>query len=117
MIFGKKQSVVPSAVSEVDVAQALRLNEQGGLLLDVREPNEFAEIHAPNSTLIPLGKLGASLNELTVDKDQNIAVICRSGVRSAIAAKLLRDAGYSQVSNIKGGIIAWVRAGLPVIQR
>jgi rhodanese-related sulfurtransferase len=107
----------PQPVNEVDVAQAFDMNKQGALLLDVREPNEYAEIHAPDAILIPLGQLKTRFPEIAAYKDVPIVVICRSGVRSAAATQLLQAAGYSLVSNIKGGILAWERAGLTVVRK
>lgn len=103
--------------NEVDVVRASDMNKQGALLLDVREHNEYAEIHAPDTILIPLGQLKTRLPEISAYKDTPIVVICRSGVRSATATKLLQEAGYSLVSNIKGGILAWERAGLMVVRK
>jgi rhodanese-related sulfurtransferase len=65
--------------------------------------------------LIPLGELGGRLAEIAAYKDKPIAVMCHSGRRSAKAVKLLQEAGYTQVSNISGGISAWQKAGLPVL--
>lgn len=78
-------------------------------LLDVREPHEFKEAHVPGSVLIPLGNLSMKLGEVPTDKP--IVVICRSGNRSGVATGMLRRAGFSQVQNMKGGIIAWARSG------
>ena len=78
-------------------------------LLDVREPHEFKEAHVPGSVLIPLGHLSAKMGELPTDKP--IVVICRSGNRSGAATGMLRRAGFPQVQNMKGGIIAWARSG------
>jgi rhodanese-related sulfurtransferase len=101
----------------VDVKQAQSMNQQGALLLDVREPAEYAAIHAPNAKLIPLGEVGLRLKEIEAYKDKPIAVICRSGRRSAKAVALLQEAGFSQVSNVQGGILAWEQAGLEVIKQ
>ena len=100
--------------STVDVQQAAVLRNQGALLLDVREPGEFAEVHAKGARLIPLGQLAARLNEIVQYKNQPVAVICRSGRRSAQGAEILRNAGFTQVANVEGGTNAWVNAGLPV---
>jgi rhodanese-related sulfurtransferase len=105
------------AADGVDVKQAQNMSKQGALLLDVREVGEYAEVHAPNATLIPLGEMSTRLNEISAYKDKPIAVICRSGRRSAKAVQLLRDAGYSQVSNVNGGMSAWENAGLAVIRK
>ena len=103
-----------SLAPEVDVKQAATLQSQGAFLLDVREPSEFAEVHARNATLIPLGQLQSRLNEIAQYKDKPVAVICRSGRRSAHAAEILRGAGFAQVANVEGGTNAWLSAGLPV---
>jgi rhodanese-related sulfurtransferase len=100
----------------VDVKQAATLQSQGAFLLDVREPSEYAEVHAKDATLIPLGQLQLRLNEIAQYKDKPVAIICRSGRRSAQAAEILRSAGFTQVANVEGGTNAWVGAGLPVVR-
>lgn len=80
--------------------------------LDVRELHEYRDDgHIPGSVHIPLRELGRRLRE--VDREREVVVVCRSGSRSAAAAQLLADEGY-QVRNLRGGMIAWSRAGLPV---
>ena len=100
----------------VDVRQAQSMNQQGALLLDVREPEEYSALHAPNAKLIPLGQLSSRLPEIMSYKDKPIVVVCRSGRRSAQAVSLLQEAGYSQVSNVSGGMNAWAGEGLEVIR-
>lgn len=75
------------------------------LLLDVREPHEYDICKLPNSKLIPLGQVEKRIGE--IDRDADIIVYCRSGVRSAQAAKFLLDAGYRKVKNMEGGMLAW----------
>ena len=104
------------AADGIDVKQAQIMNKQGALLLDVREPDEYSAIHAPDAKLIPLGQLNARLKEIEAYKDKPIVVMCRSGRRSAQAVSLLKEAGYTQVSNVKGGIVAWEGSGLAVIK-
>jgi sulfur-carrier protein adenylyltransferase/sulfurtransferase len=74
-------------------------------LLDVREPNEFKIGRIPGSTLIPLGEVPQRVNEIPRDKD--IIVHCKMGGRSAKAAAFLRQQGYKNVKNLKGGILDW----------
>ena len=74
-------------------------------VLDVREPHEFEICRIPGSTLIPIGQLHSRVGEL--DRDSHIVAHCRSGVRSAKAVKLLREAGFPRVENLAGGILAW----------
>jgi sulfur-carrier protein adenylyltransferase/sulfurtransferase len=75
-------------------------------ILDVREPNEYQICRIPGSTLIPLGELPRRVDEL--DPGRQIVVHCKSGVRSAKATKQLRDRGFAQVTNLEGGILAWI---------
>lgn len=105
-----------SANNGVDAKQAQAMSQQGALLLDVRQPEEFSAIHAPNAQLIPLGDLPARMQEISAYKDKPIVVICRSGRRSAKAVELLKEAGYSNVSNIAGGIQGWESDGLEVVR-
>jgi molybdopterin/thiamine biosynthesis adenylyltransferase/rhodanese-related sulfurtransferase len=82
-----------------------RLDDDLGVsVLDVREPHEY-EVANIGARLIPLGELPERLIEL--DKDETIAVHCKTGGRSARAVKLLQEAGFENVYNVKGGITAW----------
>jgi rhodanese-related sulfurtransferase len=86
------------------------------LLLDVREADEFSgELgHVPGSVLIPLRELPGRADELTEHRAADIVVVCRAGVRSATAAAILTGLGFEHVSNLKGGMLDWNDAGLPV---
>jgi rhodanese-related sulfurtransferase len=101
----------------VDVKQAQSMVSGGALLLDVREPSEYAVIHVPDAKLVPLGEVSYRLKEIEAYKDKPIAVICRSGRRSAEAVAILQGAGFTQVSNVQGGIQAWEQAGLTVVKQ
>lgn len=104
------------AFSTIDVQQGRSLKEQGVLLLDVREPAEYEEVHAPGSTLVPLSELPSRLQELRSHLLKPVAVICRSGRRSARAAEIMTRAGFTNVYNVQGGMNAWEAASLPVIK-
>lgn len=83
-------------------------------LLDVRMEPEYAEFHLPGATLVPLPELPDRLGE--IDRDKPVAVYCRSGMRSAAAAKILAGAGFANIVNLLGGATAWrgaVAAGTP----
>lgn len=100
------------SIEEIDPAAANALVEGGALLLDVRNDDEWVEGHAPAALLMPLPVLGDRHTELPTDR--RIAVICRSGARSARATEALVGAGYDAV-NVAGGMIAWTEAGLPIV--
>lgn len=74
-------------------------------LVDVREPFEYDICRIPGSKLIPLGELASRMSEL--DSADEIVLQCKSGARSAKALKLLREAGFSKLNNLEGGIAAW----------
>jgi rhodanese-related sulfurtransferase len=105
-IFKKKfESVSPAA--------AKLLQEKGAILIDVRESQEFKNSHAPGAKLISLGALERRLKEIPIE--QEILVVCQSGIRSSQAAGILSKNGY-QVKNVTGGMAAWQRAGLKVVR-
>ena len=85
------------------------------VVLDVRTAAEFAEGHIQGAVLIDQGQSDfMEKAKATLPTDKTIAIYCRSGRRSANAAGRLADAGYKCV-NLKGGIIAWKKANMPVI--
>ena len=98
-------------VPEVEVEEVSERAEAGALLVDVREPDEYAEAHAVGARLIPLAEVADHVDELPTDAP--VYVICRSGARSASAAELLRSRGVDAI-NVFGGTLAWIDAGLPV---
>ncbi|PIZ23967.1 MAG: rhodanese-like domain-containing protein [Comamonadaceae bacterium CG_4_10_14_0_8_um_filter_57_29] len=104
-----------AAPATVNVTQVTALQRQGTLLIDVRQPDEYAQGHAPGSTLIPLGQLAQRLPELAGYKNKPVALICHSGNRSSKAQQLLQQAGFTATSNVEGGMVAWQKAGLPVV--
>ena len=91
-----------------DVAPLL---DAGAILLDVRERHEWRAGHAPTSRHVSLAELADRHHELPAGR--TIITVCRSGMRSAQAARLLAGYGW-HVANVSGGMHAWVRAGLPV---
>jgi molybdopterin-guanine dinucleotide biosynthesis protein A/rhodanese-related sulfurtransferase len=80
------------------------------VLIDVREPDEWAEVRASGARHLPLGELEARVGEVPTDRP--VYVICRSGARSQRAALFLRGAGVD-AANVAGGTLAWAEAGLP----
>lgn len=77
------------------------------LVLDVRNPEEIAVCRIAGSTVIPLPELADRLGEL--DKTAAIVVHCKSGARSAKAVALMREAGFADLRNLTGGILAWIK--------
>jgi rhodanese-related sulfurtransferase len=101
-------------VKEISALEAAELVEKGrGVLLDVREPQEWVTVRAPGALHIPMRQVATSTGQLPARR--TIACICHVGARAAIMAEALTDAGYDAV-NVTGGMDAWEAAGLPVVR-
>src|SRR5213078_4245444 len=74
-------------------------------IVDVRNPEEYAICKIPGSVLVPLPQLGQRFGEL--DKNREMVVHCKSGMRSTKAIAFLRQQGFTKLKNLKGGILAW----------
>lgn len=81
------------------------LNDRKRFYLDVRTPAEFKGNHIKGFKNIPLQTLNSQLNQ--IPKDKEVIVICQSGMRSKQAVKVLKKAGYSNVTEVRGGMNAW----------
>jgi rhodanese-related sulfurtransferase len=104
-----------SAGPGLDTLGATRLiNDTHAIVLDIREPAEYASGHLPNARNIPAGELEKRMGELPAAKP--VLVCCASGSRSGRAIATLRKAGREQVFNLDGGLQAWRQAGLPVVK-
>lgn len=111
--IGQGQPLINTLPAEISVAEAAQLDPEEWFFLDVREPSEWAEVHIPYATLIPLGDLMARLSE--IPKIKNIVVVCRSGNRSAVARDLLLRSGFTSVTSMAGGMSTWQAQGHPVV--
>jgi hydroxyacylglutathione hydrolase len=99
-----------STLDDIEPAAARAAYDAGdALIVDVRGQSEWQEEHVPGARHIPLGYLADHLDELP--REQPIIVHCKSGGRSAIAASLLRQAGFTDVANLDGGIDGWIAEG------
>ncbi len=101
-----------SEIPTVDVRTAEAAQADGALILDVREPDEWAAGHVDGAMWIPMGEVAERHGELPTDTD--IYVICRSGGRSASVTEALNAWGYT-ATNIAGGSTAWAAEGLAFV--
>lgn len=100
-------------LSVEDVAQRRKDIEKNLFILDVRSHTEWQAGHLADAHHIELNELYRSMH--TLPQEGLIAVICRSGSRASTAASLLKKYGFSQVANIRGGMLAWNQLNLPVL--
>ena len=98
-------------VETVDVNEVQRLQSEGAVLIDVREPNEWATGHVQGAKLIPLGSLNSELSKIRPDRQ--VLFICHSGRRAARATSMANRQGLTAM-NVRGGMVQWTQAGLPL---
>jgi len=102
-------------VKEIGTSEALQLiNHKNALVLDVREPDEFKSGHILNAKNIPLGKLKERIGELERHRDQPVVVVCRTSNRSNAGCAQLKKQGFTQAYLLRGGVVAWGKADLPL---
>jgi rhodanese-related sulfurtransferase len=112
--FKKSASGVPN----VSPAEAVTLiNRSNALVLDVRDDAEFATGHIANATHIPLADMAGRIAELKKYQNKPILVNCQKGGRSAKVCNLLREAEFTQVHNLQGGLDAWIAAKMPIVNQ
>ncbi len=99
------------AISPAGYQEQFAENSTDHLLIDVRTPEEFASGHIEGAVNFPVDTLASRLSE--VPEGKAIVVYCRSGNRSATAARILADAGYSGIYDL-GGLQGWITQGFPV---
>jgi rhodanese-related sulfurtransferase len=101
--------------AKVSALQATQLINQGkAVIVDVREPADYAAGHLRDARNIPLKELPNRLAELEKFKSRPVITVCQSGVTSAKAATQLRNAGFTEAASLNGGIAAWQTQGLPL---
>jgi rhodanese-related sulfurtransferase len=103
-------------ISPEDVKAKLDAGEPV-VLLDVRQPEEYAQCRLPGSQLIPLGELVRRASEVEVPDGATVVVYCHHGVRSLSGALILQQAGLENVASMAGGIEAWSLRIDPTVPR
>ncbi len=93
------------------------MNDDSSVVIDVREPNEFAEGHIEGARNIPVNKVAERAYELEAHKQSPVIVTCNSGTRSPEACKNLVSQGFGQIFELKGGMMAWEEQKLPVSRK
>jgi molybdopterin/thiamine biosynthesis adenylyltransferase/rhodanese-related sulfurtransferase len=99
-------------IREVDTAQADELRTQpGAVVLDVREPDEYAQGAIPGALHIPRGQLESNIENRIPDRTTPVIIHCAGGTRSVFAAKTLEEMGYTDVVSVSGGFNKWKDEG------
>ena len=111
LVRGSASAAPLTTVSVHDLQAVL---PEGPTLVDVREPFEYADGHVETAVLMPLAQVVELARDLP--RDEPVYVICRSGNRSLQASEALVRAGFQDVRNVDGGMLAWAAAGYPVVR-
>lgn len=103
-------------MKRMDYEEIAQKRDQDDLrIIDVRETDEYEEVHVKGVELFPLSKLREG--ELPEQDDRPVAVICRSGGRSQVACKILEQNGWDECINVEGGTLAAIEAGEEHVER
>jgi len=114
LVWGPLQQLI-YGIHYVSIPEAVRLlNQEQGVVLDVRETEEYRSGHIPKAVHAPLSALGVTLGMLEKYKSRPVIVCCRTSQRSARAAVWLRKQQFANVRVLAGGILAWQGDHLPV---
>ncbi|MCU7960710.1 MAG: rhodanese-like domain-containing protein [gamma proteobacterium symbiont of Bathyaustriella thionipta] len=108
--LGDKFSVGPAQATSL-------INHQNAVVFDVRPQADYDKGHIINAVAVPLSQLGTQIDKLNKYRKKPVIVSCRSGAQSLAACKQLRKAGFDPVYNLRGGILAWQSANLPVSKK
>ena len=90
------------------------VNREEGIILDVRDADDFRQAHIAGSINIPVAQLGDRVGELEKYKDKPVILTCKSGSTATAAGKLLKTKGFSDLKRLQGGLQAWRDEKLPV---
>jgi rhodanese-related sulfurtransferase len=110
LLMGDKHAVDPTAATDL-------INHQEAVVVDVRPAADFNKGHIINAISIPSNGFANQIGALNKYKEKPIIVSCRSGAQSSTATMQLKKAGFEHVYNLKGGILAWQSANLPITRK
>jgi rhodanese-related sulfurtransferase len=102
------------AFAALSAAQAVRLINQGALVIDLRTKESFDAGHIVDARNVPAATLEAQADSLKKWRDKNVITYCDSGTNGAGAARTLVKLGFSKVFNLQGGLNAWVKDNMPL---
>src|SRR5499425_2861777 len=113
-MLAEARQVVPEE-GPADLARRLAANEKGAVI-DVRDPDEYRDGHLEAATNISRGFLEFRVGSAVSDPSTPVVLYCQTGLRSMLAAKALKDLGYSNIINLQGGYQKWSQSGLPTVR-
>ena len=116
-VLAYEASRARSGGQSVGPMDAVRLMNQGALLLDVRNQAEFDSGHILDARHVPQDQLASSTEALKKYREKVVIACCESGMRSGAAARVLRAQAFTKVVNLQGGLQAWRADNLPLVRK
>jgi phage shock protein E len=105
----------PGSIEPKTLGERIAWADPSLLVLDVRTPAEYAAGHVPGAVNIPHAELGARIAELDGERERDIVVYCRTGVRAGQALEVLDKAGFTRLFHLKGDYTRWSEEKRPVV--
>jgi len=102
------------SAAAVSPTEAVRLMNDGAVLVDVRSMNQFKDGHISGARSLPGDQIAEGAKALDKFRDKTVITCCDSGIASGAAARKLTELGFKQVYNLRGGLAAWRQDNLPV---
>jgi rhodanese-related sulfurtransferase len=112
LVFEVRERV--QAFAALNASQAVRLMNQGALVIDLRAKDAYDAGHIVEARNVPMAELSAQAESLKKWRDKNVITYCDSGANGAGAARSLIKLGFTKVFNLQGGLNAWVKENLPL---
>jgi rhodanese-related sulfurtransferase len=104
------------AAAAVSPTDAVRLMNDGAVLVDVRSANQYKDGHVSGARNVPGDQIAAGAPTLEKFKDRTVIVCCENGITSGAAARKLTELGFGKVFNLRGGLTAWRQDNLPTVK-
>jgi rhodanese-related sulfurtransferase len=102
------------AFAALSAMQAVRLMNQGALVIDLRDKEPYDAGHIGDARNVPVGQLKSQADSLKKWRDKNVITYCDNGTNGARGARTLMELGFTKVFNLHGGLNAWVKDNLPL---
>ena len=93
------------------------VNNEGALVVDVRDPSEYSNGHIVDSINIPYTALQSRVMEIEKFKEKPVVLACKMGQHSGVAGTVLKKAGFQNISKLKGGYLEWQNQNLPLVKK
>jgi len=103
----------PRAITPAELVTRME-GPDAPVILDVRSPEEYTDGHIPGAINVPYDQIGARIGSLEEYRDGDLVVYCRTGRRAGVAERALREAGFEQIWDLEGHMVAWREAELPL---